>query len=274
MAWQERDRFSGFDYQGSASAGLGYRLMDSEHTKLQLEAGPGYSRERETATQAVIEDRIGRFALNYSWLIREGIEFTEIATAEKGDKNGIYTSETGFKSQINGSIATKLTYKIKSVDEVPVGKETHRQRVWRNFSFKFLRRVGAAWAELSILCHFLPLFACRCCHFCHCSALLCAFTKALNCSRACFCCAMVIGHCALGVSCCTAVKKPFEWCHAQILCDFFGLLQLDQTAVFKHGLLGNFCCAGCRVYEFPATFVLAAPNSAVVFRVAIGLLRF
>jgi putative salt-induced outer membrane protein YdiY len=123
VAWQERDRFSGFDYQGSASAGLGYRLIDSEYTKLQLEAGPGYSRERETATQEVIEDRIGRFVLNYSWLIREGIEFTETATAEKGDKNGIYTSETGFKSQINGSIATKLTYKIKSVDEVPVGKK-------------------------------------------------------------------------------------------------------------------------------------------------------
>lgn len=123
VAWQERDRFSGFDYQGAASAGLGYRVIDTDRVKFQFEAGPGYSRERETETQDVIEDRIARLALNYSWVIREGIEFTETATAEKGDKNGIYTSETGFKSQINGSIATKLTYKIKTVDHVPDDKK-------------------------------------------------------------------------------------------------------------------------------------------------------
>ncbi|MBQ0780103.1 MAG: DUF481 domain-containing protein, partial [Thalassolituus oleivorans] len=32
-------------------------------------------------------------------------------------------SETGLQSQINGSLATKLTYKVKYVEEVPADKE-------------------------------------------------------------------------------------------------------------------------------------------------------
>ena len=36
------DRFSQYDYQASLAGGLGYRIIDSERTKLWVQGGPGY----------------------------------------------------------------------------------------------------------------------------------------------------------------------------------------------------------------------------------------
>lgn len=116
---QDRDRFSGFDYQGVFSAGLGYRVLNNDSMTLEVEAGPGYSRERERETHEINEEAIARIVTNYSWVISKGVEFVEEFSAEIGADNRIYRSETGLKSQINGSLATKLTYKTKYVDEVP-----------------------------------------------------------------------------------------------------------------------------------------------------------
>ncbi len=120
---QDRDRFSGFDYQGTISAGLGYHAIADENIILDLEAGPGYSRERESATDTasenINEEAVARLVANFSWKIREGVEFIEEFSAIIGSDNSIYRSETGLKSQINGSLATKITYKTKYVSDVP-----------------------------------------------------------------------------------------------------------------------------------------------------------
>lgn len=126
-AQQDRDRFSGFYYQGSAGVGLGYRAIKQENMQLDLEAGPGYYREHtrpsDTAQGEVNEFAIVRLALKYDWTIREGVSFTEEVNAELGSDNSIYRSETGLKTQLNRSLATKLTYNVKYVEEVPEGKK-------------------------------------------------------------------------------------------------------------------------------------------------------
>ena len=120
---QDRDRFSGFDYQGTVSVGLGYRAIVSKAMNLEFEVGPGYSREREKATatldEKVNEEAVARLVANYNWKIRDGVEFIEEFSAQFGDDNNIYRSETGLKSQINGSLATKISYKVKYVSDVP-----------------------------------------------------------------------------------------------------------------------------------------------------------
>ena len=126
MTQQERDRFSGFRYQSTTSSGLGYRLIQSDSMNLEVEAGPGYYREhlRNPKEEASIKDElIGRFAFKYSWTLREGVIFTEEFSMDRGELNQIYRSETGLKTQINGSLATKLTYKIKHTENVPVDSE-------------------------------------------------------------------------------------------------------------------------------------------------------
>ncbi|WP_221792980.1 DUF481 domain-containing protein [Oceanobacter mangrovi] len=123
-AQQERARFSGFVYQSSASVGYGYRLIKNEKHELSLEAGPGYSRNKVEDTNVIEDEGIARLVADYHWNINKGTFFMQNLTAELGQENSTYTSETGLKSQLNGSLATKLTYTVSYVDKVPEGNKT------------------------------------------------------------------------------------------------------------------------------------------------------
>jgi len=123
VAQQERARFSGYTYQTTVSLNYGYRVLNNDDMKLDLEAGPGYRRDKLKETDEIEEEAIGRLALDYSWVISEGTKFIELMTAEIGSNNSVYKSETGLQSQLQGNLATKITYKIKHVDEVPADTE-------------------------------------------------------------------------------------------------------------------------------------------------------
>lgn len=115
----ERDRFSGFEYESVIAVGYGYRVIQQDNMNLSLEAAPGYRRDKLKETQKINEDSIARLDAKFDWLISEGVSFIEEFTAEIGDENSTYRSETGLKSTIIGALATKITYKIKYVEEVP-----------------------------------------------------------------------------------------------------------------------------------------------------------
>lgn len=120
---EERARFSGFEYQATLSAGYGYRAIHEKNMELDFEAGPGYRRDKLKESGDIDEEAIARLVARYHWTIQKGVEFIEEFSAELGESNSIYKSETGLKSQINGSLATKLTYKVKYVDKVPADSE-------------------------------------------------------------------------------------------------------------------------------------------------------
>lgn len=119
VAQQERARFSGYVYQSTVSVNYGYRAINQDDMKLDLEVGPGYRRDKLKESDEIQEEAIGRLALDYSWTISEGTKFIELMTAEIGSDNSVYKSETGLQSQLQGNLATKITYKIKYVEEVP-----------------------------------------------------------------------------------------------------------------------------------------------------------
>lgn len=123
VAQQERARFSGYTYQTSASVNYGYRAIKQDNMELDLEAGPGFRRDKLKENDEIKEEAIARLALNYSWSISESVKFIEIFSAEMGSDQSVYKSETGLQSQLSGSLATKLTYKVKYVEEVPAETE-------------------------------------------------------------------------------------------------------------------------------------------------------
>lgn len=123
VARQDRARFSGYTYQSTTSINYGYRALTRDNMKLDLEAGPGYRRDKLEDTGDIQDETIARLALAYSWSIRDGVSFIENFTAEIGGDQSIYRSETGLQSQLSGSLASKITYKVKYVDEVPADTE-------------------------------------------------------------------------------------------------------------------------------------------------------
>lgn len=132
----EQDRFSGYDYQTTASVGLGYRAIDANDMHLDLEAAPGHRRDR-VSDGPLEQEGLIRLSANYSWGFETGTEFTQLLITEQSNSNSSYKSETGMKSRINGHLATKLAYTIEHNDQVPEGTENTNSTFSVTFVYGF-----------------------------------------------------------------------------------------------------------------------------------------
>jgi len=122
----EDDRFSGFKYQVTAAAGYGIRVINKEAMTLDFEAGPGVRIiELDAANSDSDSEGVFRIAGNFQWDVSETAHFSQELTSEIGEDITISKSVTALQSQVNGSLAMKLTYTLKNTSDVPVGiKET------------------------------------------------------------------------------------------------------------------------------------------------------
>jgi putative salt-induced outer membrane protein YdiY len=122
----EEDRFSGFEYQTSISAGYGRNLIKNDTMTLDVEAGPGYrisKYDEKIEGESKENEAIIRLYGNYVWALSDNAEFQQELTVEGGSKNTISKSITSLKTTIVGELAMKLSYTVKHTEEVPVGTE-------------------------------------------------------------------------------------------------------------------------------------------------------
>lgn len=123
----DKDRFSGYDWQATASFGYGRRVLKTDTMQLDLEAGPGYrvSRLEEEDEDGDIEENeaILRLYGKYSWKVSESAVFEEELSIETGSDKTITKSVTSLKTTIVGQLAMKLSYTIKYTSDVPVDTE-------------------------------------------------------------------------------------------------------------------------------------------------------
>jgi len=122
MVTYDDDRFSGYDWRASEFVGYGRHVIKEEDLTLDLEAGLG-ARQSEDDAGASTDEVAVRLSGNLGWKISDTSKFTEELSSEIGEDVTISKSVTGLKSQINGSLAMKLTYTVKHVSEVPVNIE-------------------------------------------------------------------------------------------------------------------------------------------------------
>jgi len=120
----EDDRFSGYDYQTSLTAGYGRKLINSDAHKLEMEVGPGYRRSEIKGDNDVEEEGTLRGALNYDWVITNASSFRQEVSVEAGENSTISKSLSRFKSQLNGRLALVISYEAKHTSSVPV--DTHK----------------------------------------------------------------------------------------------------------------------------------------------------
>ena len=119
-ATYEDARFTGYDYQINAAVGYGHRVTDTAVVKLDLEAGPGM-RHTKLENGGTDEEGVLHAAAKLLWLISKTSEFTEDLVTDIGQDATITKSVSALKAQINGSLATKVTYTVKHTSEVPDG---------------------------------------------------------------------------------------------------------------------------------------------------------
>jgi putative salt-induced outer membrane protein len=119
----EDDRFSQYDYQASLSAGLGYKLIDTERTKLRIQGGPGFRRAELTDTGETEEDLIFRGDLNLEHQLTETTKVVERFLVETGSDNTYLQNDLGLEVTINGSLGLRLGYQVRHNTDVAPGIE-------------------------------------------------------------------------------------------------------------------------------------------------------
>jgi putative salt-induced outer membrane protein len=124
----EDDRFSGFEYQAKLSVGYGRKVILTERHELDAEIGPGYRNFKVDNAPDSEDEAFARLAAKYKWAISDNSEFKQDLVADFGEKQDEWKSITAIKSNINKTLALKLSYTVKYLDEVPDPTVDHYDR--------------------------------------------------------------------------------------------------------------------------------------------------
>lgn len=120
--WED-DKFSGFEYEVTYSAGIGRRFVELENFTFDAEAGGG-ARHLEPVGGEHEASAFGRVAVELHWKIADTTDFTQTADSEIGNDatGGITTrSKSELKVMINSHLALGVAFEIKHRTEVPAG---------------------------------------------------------------------------------------------------------------------------------------------------------
>lgn len=121
------DRFTGFEYQATASVGYGHYFYDREDLMLEAFGGLGYRYNElpETTTDGVDSEGEGIVTLgeNFRWAFSENARMTQSLTTEIGEELTVSRFEVGLVSTLIGNIATKIAFQIRHISEVPPDRE-------------------------------------------------------------------------------------------------------------------------------------------------------
>lgn len=135
----DEDKFSGYDSQSTATAGLGWNIIDSEEMDWDLEGGAGY-RSAKVEDPLLAEDEeevIYRLSTLFKWQFSPTASFVQLLSTEIGDENTISLSESAIKVQVIGQVSLKVSYIVKHTDEVPVGIEDTDTETVVSVSYSF-----------------------------------------------------------------------------------------------------------------------------------------
>ena len=114
----KKDRFSGFEYENTVSAGYGRKAIKQDNMELDLEIGPGMRFYKPDDAESE-DEALLVLAANYWWAITDNSKFTQVFNFDIGEVYTDSKSVTGIQANINKTLALKFTYTIRHKTEVP-----------------------------------------------------------------------------------------------------------------------------------------------------------
>ncbi|HXP64439.1 MAG TPA: DUF481 domain-containing protein [Steroidobacteraceae bacterium] len=128
----EHDLFDGFQYQWSATGGLGYKIIDGDATKLTAQVGAGYRRLRpeiieKDDTGAVISrtpldangEAIGTVGIDFSHAFTKTTIFTNKFLTEAGSSDVLLHDELALTVKMSDKLALSVGYTITDNTKPP-----------------------------------------------------------------------------------------------------------------------------------------------------------
>ncbi len=119
----EDDRFSQYDYQASLAGGLGYRLVDSERTRLWVQGGPGYRYAEIRETGETEDGIIFRGDLGFEHQITDTTKVVDRFLVEAGSDNTYLQNDLGLEVTITGALGLRVGYQVRHNTDVLPGIE-------------------------------------------------------------------------------------------------------------------------------------------------------
>jgi putative salt-induced outer membrane protein len=126
------DLFSGFDYQASASTGLGYKFINTDTTKLSAQIGVGYQvlRPEDIRKNSVGEvtarylqpsqnSVIGTAGVNYSQALTKTTTLSDILLVNSGSINTLATNTLALTVKMSTKLALSLGYNVQDNTNPP-----------------------------------------------------------------------------------------------------------------------------------------------------------
>ena len=101
----ERDQYSGFDYQASASTGLGYKFYDTDKIKLSAQAGLGYRQLKDNVSGETSGNVVFVAGMNYENAITATTKIIDKFHAESGSDNTLLTNYLGVEVKMSDKVA-------------------------------------------------------------------------------------------------------------------------------------------------------------------------
>jgi putative salt-induced outer membrane protein len=128
------DMFSGFQYQASATGGIGYKIADSANTKFDVQVGAGYRKLRpEELTKDAAGEVTSRtlepgessavftFGANYLQQLTATTTLTDKLLVEAGANDTMTTNTLALVVKVSGKLALSVGYNIQNNSNPPPG---------------------------------------------------------------------------------------------------------------------------------------------------------
>ena len=133
LATYRHDLFSGFDYQASASAGLGYKIIATPTTQLDAQVGVGYQVLRPEDISKVNGEVTGRTllpsekgvaetaAINYSQALSSTVTLTDKLAVTSSSADRLVTNALAVAVKVSTKLALSVGYAVQDNSSPPAG---------------------------------------------------------------------------------------------------------------------------------------------------------
>ncbi|HEY9036234.1 MAG TPA: DUF481 domain-containing protein [Pseudomonadales bacterium] len=116
------DRYSGIDEEFVLSAGYGRILLNDDIYYLEVEGGPGvrFTNPTDGDEETALIARLGE---KFTWVLTEHSRFKQDFSVDTGGGNTSTRFSAAVETDINSSLALRLSYEVDYVYNVPAGKD-------------------------------------------------------------------------------------------------------------------------------------------------------
>lgn len=129
----QHDMFSGFQYQASETAGVGYKLINGADTKLSVQAGVGYREERpeELTKLDTGQELRALLSRDNNAIFTAGLDYSQAFTStttlsnkllvEAGSDDTLITNTLALTVKMSTRLALSLGYSLQDNTKPPAG---------------------------------------------------------------------------------------------------------------------------------------------------------